>query len=359
MPRAPVPCSTTTRRPRSNRRAGRSCSRPDCPTPTLPTRVAPGSPDLGVFLAVHARCTTCSLAGVGRPLVMTSGNSSDEPIAHDDDDAAARLGPMVDGLLTHDREIHIRCDDSVARADRAPAAARCGARAATHPSRCACRSLRPRAVLAVGAELKSDDRGRRAARCRRQSPHRRPRAPRDVPVVPAGGRPPSRALRRASPRSWRTTCTPSTCRPSSRSTWTCPVVAVQHHHAHVAACMVEHGRTEPVLGLAFDGLGYGTDGTLWGGELLVAGLRRLRRGSATCGRCRCRAARRRSASRGAWRRCGRTRPASTSRRAVDGVDAATVRRGARPRRRRPRADDDEHGPAVRRGGRAARWPARV
>jgi hydrogenase maturation protein HypF len=51
-----------------------------------------------------------------------------------------------------------------------------------------------------------------------------------------------------------------------------PLVAVQHHHAHVAACMVEHGRTDPVVALAFDGLGYGTDGSMWGGEVLVADL---------------------------------------------------------------------------------------
>ena len=64
--------------------------------------VAPGSPDLGVFLP-YSPLHHLLLAGVGRPLVMTSGNHSDEPIAHDDDDAIARLGPMVDGVLTHDR----------------------------------------------------------------------------------------------------------------------------------------------------------------------------------------------------------------------------------------------------------------
>ncbi len=76
--------------------------------------VAPGLPELGLMLP-YSPLHHLLLAGVGRPLVMTSGNLSDEPIAHDDDDAITRLGPLTDGLLTHDRPIHIRCDDSVAR----------------------------------------------------------------------------------------------------------------------------------------------------------------------------------------------------------------------------------------------------
>ncbi|HVT75541.1 MAG TPA: carbamoyltransferase HypF, partial [Acidimicrobiales bacterium] len=81
---------------------------------TIAAGVAPGLPDLGVLLA-YTPLHHLLLAGVGRPLVMTSGNVSDEPIAHDDADAAARLGPLVDGVLGHDRPIHIRADDSVVR----------------------------------------------------------------------------------------------------------------------------------------------------------------------------------------------------------------------------------------------------
>src|SRR5206468_4757734 len=76
--------------------------------------VAPGLPELGLLLP-YSPLHHLLMAGVNRPLVMTSGNVSDEPIAHDDPDAVSRLGPMVDGLLIHNRAIHIRCDDSVAR----------------------------------------------------------------------------------------------------------------------------------------------------------------------------------------------------------------------------------------------------
>jgi hydrogenase maturation protein HypF len=242
---------------------------PKRPGGGLADAVAPGSPDLGLMLP-YSPLHHLLLAGVGRPIVLTSGNSSDDPIAHEDDDAVARLGPMVDGLLTHDRPIHIRCDDSVARAGaRRHQVLRRSRGYAPEPIPLPFVASRP--VLAVGAELKSTvsvAKGRivvpshhigdlehlAAHRAFVQALDHLPRLYGVEPAVVAHD-----------------------LHPEYLSTKLAldlglPTVGVQHHHAHVAACMVEHGRTEPLLALAFDGLGFGPDGTLWGGELLVADL---------------------------------------------------------------------------------------
>jgi hydrogenase maturation protein HypF len=229
--------------------------------------VAPGLPDLGVMLP-YSPLHHLLLQRAARPLVMTSGNLSDEPIAHDDEDAAERLGPLVDGLLQHDRPIHIRCDDSVVRAlPRGLQILRRSRGYAPEPLQLPFRT--DRSVLAVGAELKNtiavakrdwvvpshhigDLEHLATYRSFLQAVEHLPRLYGVIPGVVAHD-----------------------MHPEYLSTkWALqldvPTIAVQHHHAHVAACMVEHGRTEPVLGIAYDGLGYGPDGSLWGGEMLVA-----------------------------------------------------------------------------------------
>ncbi|MEJ7765808.1 MAG: carbamoyltransferase HypF [Acidimicrobiales bacterium] len=231
--------------------------------------VAPGLTELGVFLPYSA-LHHLLLADVGRPIVLTSGNLSDDPIAHQDDDAVVRLGPMVDGLLTNDRPIHIRCDDSVVRA--LPGRTQVLRRSrgyAPEPLRLPVPTSRH--ILAVGAELKNTIAVARDGivvashhigdlehlgtyRSFLQALDHLPRLYGVHPELVAYD-----------------------LHPEYLSTKVAlelglPTVGVQHHHAHVASCLVEHGRLEPVLGIAFDGTGYGPDGTLWGGELLVADL---------------------------------------------------------------------------------------
>ncbi|MGZ4671243.1 MAG: carbamoyltransferase HypF [Ilumatobacteraceae bacterium] len=229
--------------------------------------VAPGLPELGLMLP-YSPLHHLLLQRARRPLVMTSGNLSDEPIAHDDADASTRLGPLVDGLLQHNRPIHIRCDDSVVRATAGRVQVLRRSRGYA-PETLALPFHAARPVLAVGAELKStvsvarndwvvashhigDLEQLATYRSFLQAVEHLPRLYGVVPELVAHDMHPEYLS----------------------SKWAAqldlPTIAVQHHHAHVAACMVEHGRTKPVLGIAYDGLGYGPDGSLWGGEFLVA-----------------------------------------------------------------------------------------
>ena len=231
--------------------------------------VAPGLPERGVFLP-YSPLHHLLVCGIDRPIVCTSGNLSDEPIAHTDEDAIARLGALADGFLTHDRPIHIRCDDSVARvAGGRVQLLRRSRGYAPEPMRLPHPAAVP--ILAVGAELKST-----IAVAKRSDvvashhigdlEHLATWRSFEQAVTHLG------ALYGVVPDVVAHDLHPEYLSTKYARDLDLPAIAVQHHHAHVAACMTEHGVTAPVLGLAFDGLGYGTDGLLWGGEYLVADL---------------------------------------------------------------------------------------
>jgi hydrogenase maturation protein HypF len=240
------------------------------PNAGIAAAVAPGSPLLGLMLA-YTPLHHLLLADAGKPLVMTSGNLSEEPIAYRNAEALHRLGGVADLFLLHDREIETRCDDSVARAlGQAPVVLRRSRGYVPRPLQLSESVARP--VLACGAHLKNtfciavDDRAY-------LGPHIG-----DLENLAA-----DEAMRGAIARMERFLgVSPEVIahdlHPGYQSTAYAlerpeePKVAVQHHHAHVASAIAEHGLTGPVLGLAFDGTGDGGDGTAWGGEFLLADL---------------------------------------------------------------------------------------
>ena len=234
----------------------------------LASEIAPGNPMLGLILP-YSPLHHLILAEVGRPLVMTSGNLSEEPIAYRNDEAIARLGAIADLFVLHDREIVTRCDDSVVRVIAGgPVLMRRSRGYVPRPIALARPFSRP--VLACGAQLKNtfcigvgdeaylgphigDLENLDTFESFEESIARMERFLNVSPEVIAHDLHPDYL---------------STSYARSRSG---PVaIGVQHHHAHVASAMAEHGLSGPVLGLAFDGTGYGSDGHAWGGEFLLA-----------------------------------------------------------------------------------------
>ena len=241
------------------------------------------------------------------PLVMTSGNLSEEPIATDNDEARQRLSSLADAFLFHDRDIHIRCDDSVVRVFSHQSSVISNQLSvisqtehATSRSIPVGRNVYPLRrsrgyspfpvklyrevppLLATGSELKNtfcitnknyaflshhigDMENYETLKSFEQGVEHFERLFRVKPVALAHDLHPNYlATRYALQRSERDNL---------------PAIAVQHHHAHIAACMAEHGLdgSHPVIGLAFDGTGYGDDGAIWGGEILVADYRGYQR----------------------------------------------------------------------------------
>jgi hydrogenase maturation protein HypF len=240
--------------------------------------VAPNLTRLGVMLP----CTPLHhllLADVGVPLVMTSGNLSEEPIVKDNEEAFQKLSGLVDCILLYNREILTRCDDSIATVEEGRTRLIRRARGyVPSPIRL---PFRVKEVLACGAELKNtfcltrenygfmsqhvgDMKNLETLKHFESTLELYKRLFCMDPVIVAHDLHPdylsthyARQLKTHDPG--------------------IQLVAVQHHHAHIVSCMAENHARQPVIGVAFDGTGYGDDGCIWGGEFLLAGYGHYRR----------------------------------------------------------------------------------
>ncbi len=250
--------------------------RPDC---AAAEAVAPGLAHLGVMLPytpLHAML----FDGDGTPpaLVMTSCNRSDEPIAVTEEHVLSELGDIVDGVLTHDREIVNRCDDSVVAAlNGTPLPMRRSRGYVPEPISLG-RDGPP--LLATGAMLKNAfalTSGRRAF----LSQHIGDVSDADNAAHFAAAFGDFSRLLRLEPEA--VACDLHPDYPTTRfarelsAARGLPLMQVQHHHAHVVSCLAENGREDPVIGVSWDGSGYGEDGAVWGGEFMIADRRTYER----------------------------------------------------------------------------------
>ncbi|MFC1907779.1 carbamoyltransferase HypF [Chloroflexota bacterium] len=251
---------------------------PECPivllrwkhsSSNISTTVAPNLKYLGVMLP-YTPLHHILLRETCLPLVMTSGNLSEEPIAKDNDEALRRLGGIADYFLIHNRDIFARYDDSVCMIEDLPQVLRRARGYAPYPISLPFKSTQ---TLACGAELKNtfcitkDDHAFLSQHIGNMENEETlehfentiglyKKLFRIKPEIIAYDMHPEYlstkyALQAGSEQGLR-------------------LIPVQHHHAHIVSCMVENKVKGPVIGVAFDGTGYGTDGTIWGGEFLLA-----------------------------------------------------------------------------------------
>ncbi len=245
------------------------------PDADVAASIAPGAPDLGIMLPytpLHA--LLASDAGV--PLVLTSGNLSDEPIAFDDADALQRLAPIADRFLVHDRPIATRTDDSVVRVVRERPLLLRRSRGYV-PASLDLPIASTQQLLGVGAEQKN---AFCVAKDGRAWPSHHIGDLKNYETLRSleNGIAHFEALFEVTPEILVHDLHPdylSTRYALGRED--VKLISVQHHHAHLAATLAEHGETGPAVGAIFDGTGYGTDGTVWGGEILVGGLDKVAR----------------------------------------------------------------------------------
>jgi hydrogenase maturation protein HypF len=273
---------------------------------TVAAAVAPGNRQLGVMLP-YTPLHHLLLQIVSGPMVLTSGNRSDEPIAYRDDEAFTRLAGIADAFLTHDRAIHIRTDDSVVRAWGGVAGSELAERGVAGPELAergvagpeptprgremlirrsrghvpepiAVDARFPRPLLACGAELKNTfclAKDGRAVISHHIGDLENAETLRSFTEGIAH----FSRLFDITPRLVAYDLHPEYLSTKyARDLDGVEHCGVQHHHAHIASCLADNGEEGPVIGVAFDGTGYGTDGTLWGGEFLVADLVGFQRG---------------------------------------------------------------------------------
>ena len=242
----------------------------------LASGLAPGNRYLGLMLP-YTPLHQLLLQFSPPVLVMTSGNRSEEPLAFANDEARNTLKYLADAFLLHNRDIQVPCDDSVVRpvSENSPLILR---RARGYvPGAIALPLTCPEAILGVGAQDKNTfclaweqsallsqhigdlDDVETLDYYRLAIEHFKELSQRQPHVVAHDLHPAYLSTRYA------------------RELSGVRLIGVQHHHAHIAACLAENYRVEPCLGLAFDGTGHGPDGTVWGGEILLADLASYRR----------------------------------------------------------------------------------